>query len=114
MCEVLLLLSREGLSDDAKKDRDYLLKCLDEHFHDVNASVRQKVLVLWGRLQQESAIPIAIQDDILENVIERIKDKLSSVRKQAISTFKLFVEFNPYAASVSSMKIYYRLLLMFE
>lgn len=58
------------------------------------------MLQLWGKLQQEQAIPLSRQQIILVKVIERLQDKTSNVRKQAIATVKIFLECNPFASSV--------------
>ncbi|CAH3036153.1 unnamed protein product [Pocillopora meandrina] len=97
---VIKVLSKEDLDDAAKKLRDQLLDKMEDHIHDVNAYVRSKALHIWLELCKEKAIPLSRQPHLLELVINRLQDKSSIVRKNAIQLLKTFLICNPFGAQL--------------
>ncbi|XP_066028149.1 condensin complex subunit 1 [Pocillopora verrucosa] len=97
---VIKVLSKEDLDDAAKKLRDQLLDKMEDHIHDVNAYVRSKALHIWLELCKKEAIPLSRQPHLLELVINRLQDKSSIVRKNAIQLLKTFLICNPFGAQL--------------
>ncbi|ELP84879.1 condensin, putative [Entamoeba invadens IP1] len=76
---------------------DKLFDCLFDRFYDVNSFVRIKVLQTWGSLVEHRAVPLDRFNNIVEKVVERLNDKSTPVRKNAISLLESMLEFNPYS-----------------
>jgi len=94
-------LSNEELSADLKELRDEFLNDLLSHIMDVSALVRSKVLQIWSHMKEINAVPLAFQHEVLRLAVERLEDKSSIVRKQAVILIKSFLENNPFAAKLS-------------
>lgn len=95
-------LSGEDLNDDQRALRDECLEDLWNHMNDVNSYVRSKVLHIWNELKARDAVPLAWMLRIVTRAIERLEDKTASVRKNAITLLKSFLESNPFSAKVNS------------
>lgn len=93
-------LSAEGLNEDQKEFRDDLLRDLLNHLEDVNSYSRSKVLQIWNELKTQNAVPLKWHLEILGTVIQRLEDKTATVRKNAITLLKSFLETNPFASKV--------------
>ena len=76
---------------------DQLFDSLTERLHDINSFVRGKTLQMWQVLVEEHAIPLERFNKLTENVIERLNDKTSTVRKNAIGLLQSMLMNNPYS-----------------
>ncbi|XP_067627986.1 condensin complex subunit 1 [Eurosta solidaginis] len=94
-------LTSEELSEDLKEARNEFLENLLAHINDVSAHVRAKVLQIWNNMKEENAVPLSFQLKVLCEAVERLEDKTSSVRKQAVQLLKSFLERNPFAAKLT-------------
>jgi len=94
-------LTSEELTEDMKEARDEFLDNLLAHINDVSAHVRAKVLQIWQHLKEEEAVPLAFQLKVLQETVERLEDKTSSVRKYAVQLIKAFLERNPFSANLT-------------
>lgn len=92
----------ENLSEEQRTCRDEFLEDLYNHMMDVNSYVRSKVLHIWNELKAKDAVPLAWILRIVTRAIERLEDKSSSVRKNAITLLKSFLESNPFSSKVNS------------
>ncbi|XP_068224486.1 condensin complex subunit 1 [Palaemon carinicauda] len=97
---VLKVLSGDDLEDKNKDLRDQCLDHLEEHIHDIHAFVRSKVLQIWNDLITEKAVPLRRQQHILRLVLGRLKDRSSTVRKNAVQLLTAFLKGNPFAAKL--------------
>lgn len=93
-------LSGEDLSDEYKTLRDECLEDLWNHMNDISSYVRSKVLHIWSDLKARDAVPLAWILRIVKRAIERLEDKTATVRKNAITLVKSFLESNPFSAKV--------------
>ncbi|XP_017786740.1 PREDICTED: condensin complex subunit 1 [Nicrophorus vespilloides] len=106
MVEVILAaLTRNDLNEEEKESRDELLEILEEHIADVAASVRSKVFQHWCRLQKENAVPVKMQNVILEKAIFHLRDKAANVRKVAANCVTTFLEYNLFGAKLELGKL---------
>ncbi|XP_053963844.1 condensin complex subunit 1 [Anastrepha ludens] len=94
-------LTSEELSEELKEARNEFLENLLAHINDVSAHVRAKVLQIWNNMKEENAVPLSFQLKVLCEAVERLEDKTSSVRKQAVQLIKSFLERNPFAAKLT-------------
>ncbi|XP_060069329.1 condensin complex subunit 1-like [Ylistrum balloti] len=100
--EILMkVLNKDGLDDKTKATRDEFLDHLEEHVHDCNAYVRSKCLQIWTAIVNENCLPLRRQVSLTTLVVGRLKDKSSSVRKQALQLITNLFKCNPYAAKFS-------------
>ncbi|XP_064081670.1 condensin complex subunit 1-like [Macrobrachium nipponense] len=97
---VLKVLSGDDLEDKNKDLRDQCLDHLEDHIHDIHAFVRSKVLQIWNDLITEKAVPLRRQQHVLELVLGRLKDRSSTVRKNAVQLLTAFLKGNPFAAKL--------------
>lgn len=93
-------LSGEDLNEDQKNLRDDCLEDLLNHMNDVNSFVRSKVLQIWNELKARNAVPLAWILRIVTRAIERLNDKTATVRKNAITLLRSFLESNPFSSKV--------------
>ena len=94
-------LSGEDLNDEQKLLRDECLEDLLNHVNDISSYVRSKVLHIWNDLKTREAVPLAWILRIVKKAIERLEDKTATVRKNAITLLRSFLESNPFSAKVS-------------
>lgn len=94
------VLTSEDLSADQKTKRDECLACLIDHILDTNAYVRSKTLQVWQTLCTEGAVPLAIQNVLLEATIHRLDDKSAIVRKYGFQLLRTLLQCNPFAGEV--------------
>ncbi|KAF5285103.1 hypothetical protein FQA39_LY16792 [Lamprigera yunnana] len=97
---VLQVLTKDDLSEEERESRDDFLAILKEHIQDTAALVRAKVFQHWARLQQENAIPLKMQSDILEHCIIHLRDKAANVRKAAANCVTVFLSHNIYGSKL--------------
>lgn len=95
-------LSHESLEKEQKELRDEFLEDLLNHLEDVSSYVRSKALQIWNEMKVEGAVPLAWHIKVLRMTVERLEDKTATVRKNAITLLKSFLETNPFAAKVGS------------
>lgn len=93
-------LTHESLEKEQKELRDYFLQDLLNHLEDVNSYVRSKVLYIWNDMKVEGAVPLAWHIRVLRKAVERLEDKTATVRKNALTLLKSFLETNPFSAKV--------------
>lgn len=97
---VTVELATEDLSDELKEIRDEFLEDLLNHMMDTSAHVRSKVLQIWNHMKMENSVPLLWQHKVLQIAAERLDDRATLVRKNAIALIKSFLETNPFAAKV--------------
>ncbi|KAK5637917.1 hypothetical protein RI129_012212 [Pyrocoelia pectoralis] len=97
---VLNVLTKKDLTEEERNSRDTFLSILMEHINDVSALVRGKVFQHWSRLQQENAIPLKIQSDVLSQAVVHLRDKAANVRKVAASCVTTFLSHNIYSSNL--------------
>lgn len=93
-------LSHEALEKEQKELRDFFLRDLWNHLDDVSSYVRSKVLHIWNDMKLEGAVPLAWHIQVLRKAVERLEDKTATVRKNALTLLRSFLETNPFAAKV--------------
>ncbi|XP_055905047.1 condensin complex subunit 1 [Eupeodes corollae] len=98
-------LTSEELTEDLKEARDEFLENLLLHINDVSAHVRAKVLQIWTHMKEENAVPLSFQHKVLSETVDRLEDKTSSVRKNAVILIKSFLERNPFAAKLTLQEL---------
>lgn len=98
-------LSAEQLSDELKEIRDEFLEDLHNHILDVSAHVRSKSLQIWSQLRAENSVPLVWQHRVLLAAAERLDDRATLVRKNAVLLIKAFLETNPFAAKLSLLEL---------
>lgn len=106
-------LTSEDLSEELKETRDDFLEDLLSHLQDISAHVRSKVVQIWMRLKTENSVPLSWQHRVLEVAVERLEDKSSMVRKNAIILLKSFLEHNPFSAKVKFKQEFFVYILFF-
>lgn len=84
------------------RTRESLLDILIERVHDVNYYTRANVLKIWTHLQESHAIPMKRFLNTIELAQDRLQDKTSIVRKQAMVLLKTLVELNPFHSNLNS------------
>ena len=94
-------LTAEDLDEEYKELRNEFLEDLLNHMMDISAHVRSKVLQIWNDMKMENAVPLTWQIKVLRTTVERLDDRASLVRKNAVILMKAFLETNPFAAKVS-------------
>lgn len=95
-------LTAETLEEEQKETRDEFLEDLLNHLNDVNSYVRSKVLQIWNEMKVEGAVPLAWHLKVIRMAVERLEDKTATVRKNAVTLLKSFLETNPFAAKVKT------------
>lgn len=94
---LLKCFASDDLSNDNKKIRDTLLKCMHNHLRDQSSYVRSKVLQLWAKLAQAHLIPVDVYMPVLRTAKARLTDSSSHVVKSAIQFFIAVLKDNIYA-----------------
>ncbi|XP_055296680.1 condensin complex subunit 1-like [Sitodiplosis mosellana] len=102
-------LSGEELDDEQKALRDECLDDLLTHMNDISSYVRSKVLQIWNDLKNRNAVPLDWILRIVTRAIERLHDKTATVRKNAITLLRSFLESNPFASKLQMEKIQQKL-----
>lgn len=97
---ILAVLNKQNLSEEEKEDRELFLNILQDHILDINGLVRAKVFSLLSRLQEENALPIKTQINVLDKAVQHLRDKVVAVRKSAVNCIKVFITHNIYGADV--------------
>lgn len=90
----------EELTADQKEVRDEMIEDLWNHMNDVNSYVRSKVLQISNELKHHDAVPLAWIIRFIKTAIERLDDKTATVRKNAISQLRAYLESNPFGWKV--------------
>lgn len=103
---IMKQLSGEDLYDEQKILRDECFDDLWTHMNDISSYVRSKVLQIWNDLKNQNAVPLDWILRIVTRAIERLEDKTTTVRKNAIALLRSFLESNPFSSKVKkcSMK----------
>lgn len=91
------VLTNHELSEEEREFRDEFIAILKDHIGDVSPLVRTKVFQQWARLQEENAIPLKNQNEILELAIDHLRDKGALVRKSAASLVTIFLAHNAFS-----------------
>ncbi|XP_018328034.1 condensin complex subunit 1 [Agrilus planipennis] len=102
---VLTVLSKDNLNEEEKDSRDELLEILEDHIFDTSSFVRTKVVQHWAKLQKENAIPLSVQNSVLEKIVGRLYDKGANVRKSAANCVSTFLTHNIYGAELQLSKM---------
>nr|KAG5706434.1 hypothetical protein BaRGS_032827 [Batillaria attramentaria] len=98
MGEILIrVLSKEGLDQNQRINRDGFFDRLQDHIHDIHAFVRSKVLQIWLTIVSEKVR----QEALVGLVLGRLQDKSSQVRRYAIQLLTAVLRCNPFAAKLS-------------
>lgn len=98
---VMSELTGEELTQEKKDMRDEYLENIFFHIHDVNAHVRSKALSIWWQMKRDNSVPLIWLSPVTKRAVDRLEDKSSLVRKNAIHVIKSYLERNPYAAKLS-------------
>ncbi|XP_031627006.1 condensin complex subunit 1-like [Contarinia nasturtii] len=93
-------LSGEDLNNDQKTLREECLEDLWNHMNDTSSYVRSKVIHIWNDLKNQNAVPLEWILRVVTRAIERLEDKTATVRKNAITLLKSFLESNPFASTL--------------
>lgn len=96
-------LSGEDLNEEQRTLRDECLEDLWTHMNDANSYARSKVLQMLNDLKHRDAVPLAWILRIVTRAVERLEDKTATVRKNAVTLLKSFLESNPFSAKVISI-----------
>ncbi|GBM42074.1 Condensin complex subunit 1 [Araneus ventricosus] len=94
------VLANENISPKEKKLREELLSQLEAHLLDVNSFVRCKAIQVLKTLMDEKALTSAELYRVGKLISNRIKDKASNVRKNAMSFMALFIDVNKFACQI--------------
>lgn len=97
-------LSGEDLNEEQRTLRDECLEDLWTHMNDANSYARSKVLQILNDLKHRDAVPLAWILRIVIRAVERLEDKTATVRKNAVTLLKSFLESNPFSAKVKNRK----------
>lgn len=95
-------LSEENMSEEKKVIRNQLLDKLEDHIYDITSYTRGKTVAVWKRLCECSKIPLSRVDRVVELIVERLMDKATYVRKQAIQFLTVFIKVNQYTLKLSN------------
>lgn len=93
-------LSLERNEDQMKRVRDSMLDMLIERTYDVNSYTRAQVLKSWTTLAEEGALPVVRVDAVAEVALDRLQDRIASVRKNAMSLLIALIDNNPFAQTL--------------
>lgn len=93
-------LKGEALNEDQKTLRDELLEDLWNHMNDISSFVRSKVISVWSDLKKRDAVPLIWILQVVTRAVERLDDRTATVRKNAISLLRSFLESNPFSSKV--------------
>lgn len=93
-------LNGEELTEDLRTLRDECLEDLFNHMNDVSSYVRSKVLQIWNDLKNKNAVPLAWIYPVVNQAVERLEDKTTTVRKNAIILLRSYLESNPFSSKV--------------
>ncbi|GFY54758.1 condensin complex subunit 1 [Trichonephila inaurata madagascariensis] len=94
------VLANENISSKDKKLREELLSDLEAHLLDNNSFVRSKTIQIFKALMDEKALTSVELYRIGKLISNRIKDKASNVRKNAMSFMALFIDVNQFACQI--------------
>lgn len=94
-------LKGESLNDEQKTLRDELMEDLWNHMNDINSYVRSRVILVWSDLKKRDAVPLIWILQVVTRAIERLDDRTATVRKNAISLLRSFLESNPFSSKVN-------------
>lgn len=95
-------------SDDAKNKnihqltrvRDSMLDIIVERTHDIVHHTRAHVLKIWASLLDSNSVPVRRYGTVCEIALDRLNDKTSSVRKNAVSLLSSLIENNPFSGDL--------------
>lgn len=93
-------LSGEDLNEEQRTLRDECLEDLWTHMNDASSYARSKVLHILNDMKHRDAVPLAWILRIVIRAVERLEDKTATVRKNAVTLLKSFLESNPFSAKV--------------
>ncbi|GFS87575.1 condensin complex subunit 1 [Nephila pilipes] len=94
------VLANENMSSKDKKLREELLSQLEAHLLDNNSFVRCKAIQICKALMDEKVLTSIELYLIGKLISNRIKDKASNVRKNAMSFMALFIDVNQFACQI--------------
>lgn len=109
---IITVFTKDTLTDEERESRDEFLAILEEHILDVAAHVRSKVFQFWARLHSETAIPLKLQNIILESIIPHLHDKGALARKNAAACVTKFLTHNPYGGEVILKKKFNSIIIL--
>ncbi|GJQ14470.1 hypothetical protein GpartN1_g6261.t1 [Galdieria partita] len=102
----LLFLSSETKSEaneqveNAAQLRSSLFDILLKRVDDVHAFSRSKVLQVWQTLVDNKVVPQTLFPLLMQQVVARLRDKSSIVRKNSIALFESLLSNNPFGPSL--------------
>jgi hypothetical protein len=82
------------------RQRDDLLNLLIERTHDMNPYTRAALLKHWTFLITQQAIPVKRFGHVAEVGVDRLQDKNSLVRRQAMILLSMMLEYNPFTGKL--------------
>lgn len=94
------VLANENISPKDKKLREELLSHLEAHLLDNNSFVRSKTIQIFKSLMDEKVLTSGELFYVGKLISNRIKDKASNVRKNAMSFMALFIDVNQFACQI--------------
>jgi len=92
-----------AIQDDNHGTRNKLLDLIGERAHDTSSYVRGSCLGVLCSLAESGALPVSHIMTATEIAIERILDKSSIVRKNALSCLSCLLEHNPFSDRLSPL-----------
>lgn len=102
---LIKLLSKSDMDENLKRTRDSFLDKMQEHFHDVNAFVRSRILTIFADIVKNRALPLARYNKITDLAIRRLNDKSCYVRKNATALLYQLIVCNPYSQFLNIKEI---------
>ncbi|KAI5172098.1 condensin complex subunit 1 [Nematocida sp. LUAm3] len=79
--------------------------CLRERLWDISPFCRAKSIHVLTEMAREGALLRTIKEQIVEDMLERIKDKTHIVRKKALLFFKTLLEVHPFVLDGGALSI---------
>lgn len=87
--------------EQKKKTKNTLFDLLEARVLDVSSYTRSKVFQVWSSLVEERKVPaLRISRNLIPLARDRLQDKSSLVRKQAIQLLTIMVVQNPWGPTV--------------
>ncbi|XP_066259885.1 condensin complex subunit 1 isoform X2 [Euwallacea similis] len=103
---IVHVLSKHNLNNEEAEYQEGFLTILTEHIRDNSAHVRARVMQHWSRLQEATAIPRHLVNDVLKKiVVNHLHDRSALVRKNAANCITTFLQYNTFGAHLSLSKM---------
>ncbi|XP_066159014.1 condensin complex subunit 1 [Euwallacea fornicatus] len=103
---ILHVLSKHDLNEEETEYQEGFFTILTEHIRDNSAHVRARVMQHWSRLQEATAIPRHLVNDVLKKiVVNHLHDRSALVRKNAANCVTTFLQYNTFGAYLSLSKM---------